>query len=50
MDSQSAAEDQFDNVVEEVLIHTVTDENELDSAGAGQPLTQLGEADGDDVE
>ena len=36
VDSQSAAEDQFDDVViEEVLIHTVTDEKELDNAVAG---------------
>ena len=44
VDSQSAAEDQFDDVVEEVLIHTVTDEKELDNAGAGEPLAQPGEA------
>ena len=50
VDSQSAAEDQFDDVVEEVLIHTVTDEKEVDNAGAGEPLAQQGEADGDDVE
>ena len=50
VDSQSAAEDQFDDVAEEVLIHTVTDEKELDSAVAGEPLTQQGEADEDDVE
>ena len=50
VDSQSAAEDQFDDVVtEEVLIHTVTDE-ELDNAVAGELLTQQGEADEDDVE
>ena len=48
VDSQSATEDQFDDVVEEVLIHTVTDEQELDSAVAGEP--QQGEADEDDVE
>ena len=48
VDSQSAAEDQFDDVVEEVLIHTVTDEQELDSAVEGEP--QQGEADEDDVE
>ena len=51
VDSQSAAEDQFDNVViEEVLIHTVTDEKELDNAVVGEPLTQQSEADEDDVE
>ena len=44
-------EDQFnDVVVEEVLIHTVTDGKELDNAVAGEPLTQQGEVDGDDVE
>ena len=48
IDSQSAAEDQFDDVVEEVLIHTVTDEQELDSAVPEEP--QQGEADEDDVE
>ena len=51
VDSQSTTEDQFDNVViEEVLIHTVTDEKELDNAVAGEPLVQQGEADEDDVE
>ena len=51
VDSQSTAEDQFDDVViEEVLIHTITDEKELDHAVAGKPLVQQGEADGDDVE
>ena len=50
VDSQSAAEDQFDDVVvEEVLIHTVMDE-ELDNAVAEEPLAQQGEADEDDVE
>ena len=48
VDSQSAVEDQFDDVVEEVLIHTVTDEQELDSAVEGE--LQQGEADEDDVE
>ena len=49
VDSQSAVEDQFDDVVvEEVLIHTVTDE-ELDNAVVGEPLAQQGEADEDDV-
>ena len=48
VDSQSAVEDQFDDV--EVLIHTVTDEKELDSAVAGEPLARQGEADEDDVE
>ena len=48
VDNHSAAEDQFDDVVvEEVLIHTVTDE-ELDSAVEGEP--QQGEADENDVE
>ena len=50
VDSQSAAEDQFDDVViEEVLIQTVTEE-ELDHAVAGEPFTQQEEADEDDVE
>ena len=51
VDSQSAVEDQFDDVViEEALIHTVTDDKELDNAVAGEPLMQQGEVDGDDVE
>ena len=41
VDTQSAAEDQF-NDVEEVLIHSVMDEQELDSAVEGEP--QQGEA------
>ena len=48
VDTQSAAENQFDDVIEEVLIHSVTDEQELDSAVEGEP--QQGEADEDDVE
>ena len=44
VDSQSAVEDQFDDVViEEALIHTVTDDKELDNAVAGEPLMQQGE-------
>ena len=51
VDSQSTAEDQFDDVViEEVLIHAVTDEKELDNAVVGEPHAQQGEADEDDVE
>ena len=51
VDSQSATEDQFDDVViEEALIHTVTDEKELDNAEAGEPLAQQGEMDENDVE
>ena len=51
VDSQSTAEDQFDDVViEEVLMHTITDEKELDHAVVGEPLVQQGEVDGDDVE
>ena len=50
MDNQSAAEDQFDDVVIEVLIQTVTEEKETDHAVAGEPLTQQGEAGEDDVE
>ena len=49
MDSQSAAEDQFDDVVE-VLIQTVTEGEELDHAVVGEPLTRQGEVDEDDVE
>ena len=47
VDTQSAAEDQFDDV-EEVLIHSVMDEQELDSAVEGEP--QQGEAEENDVE
>ena len=47
VDTQSAAEDQFDDV-EEVLIHSVMNEPELDSAVDGEP--QRGEAEEDDVE
>ena len=51
VDSQSAAEDQFDDVViEEVLIQTGTEDRELDKAVVGELPTQLGEADEDDVE
>ena len=51
VDSQSTVEDQFDDVViEEVVIHTITDEKELDHAVAGEPPTQQGEVDEDDVE
>ena len=47
VDTQSAAEDQFDDV-EEVLIHLVMDEPELDSAVEVE--LQQGEAEEDDVE
>ena len=47
VDTQSAAEDQFDDV-EEVLIHSVMDEPELDSAVEVEP--QQGEAEEEDVE
>ena len=51
VDSQSTAEDQDDDVViEEVLIQTVAEEKESDHAVVGEPLTQQGEADEDDVE
>ena len=50
VDSESAAEDQFDDVVIEVLIQTVTEEEELDHAVAGEPLMQQGDADEDDAE
>ena len=47
VDTQSAVEDQFDDV-EEVLIHSVMNEPELDSPVDGEP--QWGEAEEDDVE
>ena len=47
VDSQSAAEDQSDDVIieDEVVIQTVMEEEELDHAVVGEPLTQWGEAD-----
>ena len=45
VDTQSAVEDQFDDVIEEVLIHSVMDEQELDSAVEGE--LQQGEAEND---
>ena len=52
VDSQSTPEDQFDDVIVEdkVVIQTMTEEEELDHAVAGQPLTQQGKADEDDVD
>ena len=52
VDSQSTAEDQFDDVIieDEVVIQTVTEEEELDHAVAGEPRMQQGEADEDDVD
>ena len=52
VDSQSAAEDQFDDVIieDEVVIQTMMEEEELDHAVAGEPPTQQGEADEDDVD
>ena len=52
VDSQSAVEDQFNDVIveDEVVIQTVMEEEELDHAVAGEPLTQQGEADEDDVD
>ena len=47
VDTQSAAEDQFDDV-EEVLIHSVMNEPELDSPVDGE--LQRGEAEEEDVE
>ena len=47
VDTHSAAEDQFDDV-EEVLIHLVMNEPELDSPMDGEP--QRGEEEEDDVE
>ena len=52
VDSQSTTEDQFDDVIveDEVVIQTVMEEEELDHAVVGEPLTQQGEADEDDVD
>ena len=52
VDSQSTAEDQSDDVIveDEVVIQTVMEEEELDHAVVGEPLTQRGEADEDDVD
>ena len=52
VDSQSATEDQSDNVIveDEVVIQTVMEEEELDHAVAGEPLTQWGKADKGDVD
>ena len=52
MDSQSTAEDQFNDVIveDEVVIQTVKEEEELDHGVVGEPLTQQSEADEDDVE
>ena len=51
VDSQSTTEDQFDDVeIEEVLIQTVTDDKELEHTVVGEPLTQQGEADEDNIE
>ena len=52
VDSQSTTEDQFNDVIveDEVIIQTVMEEEELDHAEAGEPLTQWGEADEDDVD
>ena len=46
VDSQSAAGDQYDDVVieDEVIIQTVTEEEEEDHAVVGEPLTQRVEA------
>ena len=51
-DSQSATEHQFDDVIiEEVVIQTVTEEEELEHPVAGEPLAQLGDvASGDKSE
>ena len=52
VDSQSAAEDQSDNVIveDEVVIQTVTEEEEVDHGVAEEPLTQRGKADEDDMD
>ena len=52
VDSQSAVEDQFDDVIVEdkVVIQTMTEEEELDHAVAGELLTQRGEADKDELD
>ena len=46
VDSQSAAEDQYDDVIieDEVIIQTITEEEEEDHAVEGEPLTQRVEA------
>ena len=52
VDSHSTMEDQFDDVIveDEVVIQTVMEGEELDHAVVGEPLTQWGEADEDDVD
>ena len=52
VDSQSAVEDQSDDVIveDEVVIQTVTEEEEVDHAVAEEPLTQRGEGDEDDMD
>ena len=52
VDSQSTMEDQSDDVIveDEIIIQTVMEAEELDHAVVGEPLTQWGEADKDDVD
>ena len=52
VDSQSTVEDQSDDVIieDEVVIQTVTEEEELDHAVAGEPLTQRDEDDEGNVD
>ena len=52
VDSQSTMEDQSNDVIveDEVLTQTVTEEEELDHAVAGEPLTQWDEDDDGDVD
>ena len=52
VDSQSATEDQFDDVIveDEVVVQTVTKQEGLDHVVVGEPLTQQAEADEEDVD
>ena len=52
VDSQSTAEDQFNDVIveDEVVIQTVKEEEQLDHGVVEEPLTQQSEADEDDVD
>ena len=52
VDSQSTVEDKSNDVIveDEVVIQTVTEEEELDHAGAGELLTQQDEDDEGDVD
>ena len=52
VDSQFATEDQYADVIieDEVIIQTMTEEEEGEHAVAGEPLTQRVEADEDDMD